>query len=257
MKKFGFILLLFLFIPFIVKGETVDISNTDLNSISFNDNWVVVTRDNYKEVLSNYGFSDTDITSTYSKWTVNSYYMDAFTKDFSKEIFLIYKSESSDLDNMSSLSDSDIMKQTSTLREKYKAYSAKEDIFNGNGIKYLKMTYKDSSLNIYVMDYITIVNNYLYQFKVQKKSNEFTNDEVSEIESIISSANYDVNVVDDNTDYDHDTENITIAPKSNKKDDSVLNSTLSGAIVGAVVGAIIGIIIKFGKKNKNNNNNSL
>ena len=52
MKRFKFILLLFLFIPFIVKGESVGINDTDINSISFGDDWAIVTRDNYKEVLA-------------------------------------------------------------------------------------------------------------------------------------------------------------------------------------------------------------
>ena len=255
MKKFRFILLLFLFIPFIVKGETVGISNTDINSITFGDDWAIVTRDNYKEVLANYGFSDTDITNTYSKWTVNSYYMDAFTKDFSKEIFLIYKKETSDVDNMSSLTDSDIMKETSELRSQYEVYNAKEAIYNANGVKYLKMSYLDSSLNIYVIDYITIVNNYLYQFKVQKNSSEFTDSEINEIDGIVSSTKYDVNTVDNNDENNSD-DNMVISPNPNKdKGDSSLNSILIGTIVGAIVGAVIGITIKLSNNKKNKNNN--
>ena len=252
MKRFRFILLLFLFIPFIVKGKSVVISNTDISSITFNDDWEVVTRDNYKEVLPNYGLSDTDISNTYSRWTVHSYYMDAFTKDFNKEIFLIYKKETSDVDNMSNLTDSDIMKETSELRSKFEAYNAKEEIYNANGVKYLKMSYLDSSLNIYVIDYITVVNNYLYQFKVQKKSVEFSNSEINEIEDIVSSVKYDSISVDNNSEND---DNMVISPNSNKdKSDDSLSPILIGTIVGAVVGLIIGVIIKFaGNRNKNNN----
>lgn len=256
MKRFIFILLI-LFMPFMIKAVDVSINDTDINSITFNDDWVYVTRDNYKEVLASYGYSDTDIESTYNKLLSRSYYLDAFTTDFNREIFLIVKDETSDVYNMNDLSDDDVYKETTELRNKYKVYNAEEDIFKSGNVKYLKMSYLDSSINVYVIDYITIINNTLYQFKVQKSASAFLNSEISEIESIISSTNYNIksNNNNNNISTNNDTTgNSLIAPRdNNKKDNNILNSVLIGAIVGAVVGGVFALIIKIGKnKNKNN-----
>lgn len=255
MKKFIFVLL-FLFMPFMVKAVDIGITDTDINSITFNDDWVYVTRDNYKEVLANYNYSETDITNTYNKWLSQSYYMDAFTKDFSREMFLIVKDETSDVYNMNDLSDSDVYKETTELRNQYKAYNAEEDIFKVGGVKYLKMSYLDSNLNIYVIDYITIINNTLYQFKVQKSGSAFLSSEISEIESIISSTNYNIksNSNDVGTSNDTTGNSLISSRNSNKKDNNVFNSAMIGAIVGAIVGGVAGVIIKL-TKNKNKNNN--
>ena len=255
MKRFIFILL-FLFMPFMIKAVDIGITDTDINSITFNDDWVYVTRDNYKEVLANYNYSETDITNTYNKWLSQSYYMDAFTKDFSREMFLIVKDETSDVYNMNDLSDSDVYKETTELRNQYKAYNAEEDIFKVGGVKYLKMSYLDSNLNIYVIDYITIINNTLYQFKVQKSGSAFLSSEISEIESIISSTNYNIksNSNDVGTSNDTTGNSLISSRNSNKKDNNVFNSAMIGAIVGAIVGGVAGVIIKL-TKNKNKNNN--
>ncbi len=260
MKKFIFVLL-FLFMPFMVKAVDIGITDTDINSITFNDDWVYVTRDNYRDVLANYNYSETDITNTYNNWLSQSYYLDAFTKDFNREIFLIVKDETSDVYNMNDLSDSDVYRETTELRNQYKAYNAEEDIFKVGGVKYLKMSYLDSNLNVYVIDYITIINNTLYQFKVQKSGSAFLSSEITEIEGIISSTNYNIksksNSNSNNVSTSNDTTgNSLIAPKNNnkKKGNSTLNSALIGAIVGAIVGGIAGVIIKL-TKNKNKNNN--
>lgn len=256
MKKFVFVLL-FLFMPFMIKAVDIGINDTDINSITFNDDWVYITRDNYKEVLANYNYSDTDITNTYNNWLSESYYLDAFTKDFSREMFLIVKDETSDVYNMNDLSDSDVYKETTELRNKYKSYNAEEDIFKVGNVKYLKMSYLDSNLNVYVMDYITIINNTLYQFKVQKSGSAFLSSEISEIEGIISSTDY--NIISNSNSVSNDNDNTTgdslISTRdNNKKDNNTLNSVLIGAIVGALVGGIAGLIIKL-TKNKNKNNN--
>ena len=255
MKKFVFVLL-FLFMPFIVKAVDIGINDTDINSITFNDDWVYITRDNYKEVLANYNYSDTDITNTYNNWLSESYYLDAFTKDFNREMFLIVKDETSDVYNMNDLSDSDVYKETTELRNKYKVYNAEEDIYKVGNVKYLKMSYLDSNLKVYVMDYITIINNTLYQFKVQKSGSAFLSSEISEIEGIISSTDYNIisnsNSVSNNNDT---TGNSLISTRdNNKKGNNTLNYVLIGAIVGALVGGIAGLIIKL-TKNKNKNNN--
>lgn len=256
MKKFV-IVLLFLFMPFMIKAVDIGINDTDINSITFNDDWVYITRDNYKEVLANYNYSDTDITNTYNNWLSESYYLDAFTKDFNREMFLIVKDETSDVYNMNDLSDSDVYKETTELRNQYKAYNAEEDIFKVGNVKYLKMSYLDSNLNVYVMDYITIINNTLYQFKVQKSGSAFLSSEISEIEGIISSTDYNIisNSNSVSNDNDNTTGNSLISTRdNNKKDNNTLNSVLIGAIVGALVGGIAGLIIKL-TKNKNKNNN--
>lgn len=254
MKKFIFVLL-FLFMPFMIKAVDIGITDTDINSITFNDDWVYVTRDNYKDVLANYNYSESDITNTYNNWLNQSYYLDAFTKDFNREIFLIVKDETSDVYNMNDLSDDDVYKETTELRNQYKAYNAEEDIFKVGGVKYLKMSYLDSNLNVYVIDYITIINNTLYQFKVQKGGSTFLSSEINEIEGIISSTNYNIksnsNIVSNNNDT---TGNSLISTKdNNKKGNNTLNSALIGALVCAIVGGIAGVIIKL-TKNKNKNN---
>ena len=191
MRRLKYLLLLFLIIPFMVSG--LEVSNTDITDIEFSSDWIVVTRDNYNEVLKEQGFSDEQISSAYSLFSSNYYYIDAFTSDYGKELFLIVKNETSNVDNMSSLSDSEILSNTKELRDEYKVYNASEDVYTAdNGIKYLKMSYFDSSLNVYVIDYITVVNNMLYQFKVQKKNVNFFDSEASDIEGIISSAVYDI-----------------------------------------------------------------
>ena len=196
MKRLKYLLLLFLFMPFMVSG--LEVSNIDITDIDFSSDWIVVTRDNYNEVLKEQGFTDGQIASTYSLFLSNDYYIDAFTADYSKELFLIVKNETSSLDNMSSLSDSEILSSTKVLRDKYKVYNATEDIYTtNNGIKYLKMSYLDSGLNLYVTDYITIVNNMLYQFKVQKKNTSFVDSEITDIENIVSSAVYNTDSIDE------------------------------------------------------------
>ena len=253
MKKFIFVLL-FLFMPFMIKAVDIGITDTDINSITFNDDWVYVTRDNYRDVLANYNYSEADITNTYNKWVSQSYYMDAFTKDFSREIFLIVKDETSDVYNMNDLSDDEVYKETTELRNQYKAYNAEEDIFKVGSVKYLKMSYLDSNLNVYVIDYITIINNTLYQFKVQKGGSAFLSSEISEIEGIVSSTDYNIKSNSNDVSTNDDTTgNSLISTRNNtKKNNNTLNSALIGAIVGAVVGGVAGLIIKLTKKNKNN-----
>ena len=252
MKKFIFVLL-FLFMPFMIKAVDIGITDTDINSITFNDDWVYVTRDNYRDVLANYNYSESDITNTYNKWVSQSYYLDAFTKDFNREIFLIVKDETSDVYNMNDLSDSDVYKETTELRNQYKAYNAEEDIFKVGGIKYLKMSYLDSNLNIYVIDYITIINNTLYQFKVQKSGSAFLSSEITEIEDIISSTNYNIkrnsNIVSTNNG-DTTGNSLILTKENNKKDNNTLNYALIGAIVGALVGGVSALIIKLRKDKK-------
>ena len=252
MKKFVFVLL-FLLVPFMVKAIDIGITDTDINSITFNDDWVYMTRDNYRDVLVNYGYSDADIENTYNTWLNHSYYLDAFTKDNNREVLLIVKDETSNVDNMNDLSDDEVYKETTELRNQYKAYNAEEDIFKVGGVKYLKMSYLDSSLNVYVIDYITIVNNTLYQFKAQKSGSAFLSSEINEIEGIISSTDY--NVKNNNISTNNDTTgNSLISTRINKKkDNNTLNSVLIGAIVGALVGGVAGLIIKL-IKNKNKNN---
>ena len=253
MKKFVFVLL-FLFMPFMIKAVDIGINDTDINSITFNDDWVYITRDNYKDVLPNYGYSDTDIEKYYNNWLNHSYYLDAFTKDNNREIFLIVKDETSDVYNMNDLFDDDIYKETTELRNQYKAYNAEEDIFKVSGVKYLKMSYLDSSLNVYVIDYINIINNTIYQFKAQKSGSRFLSSEITEIEGIISSTNYNSksnkNINDNNI--SNSTNKSFIASKDNrKKDNNIFTFAIIGALVGALVGGVSALIIKLTKKNKN------
>ena len=155
---------------------------------------------------------------------------------------------------MNDLSDSDVYKETTELRNQYKAYNAEEDIFKVGGVKYLKMSYLDSNLNVYVIDYITIINNTLYQFKVQKGGSAFLSSEISEIESIVSSTDYNIKSNSNNVSTNNDTtgNSLISTRNSNKKNNNTLNSALIGEIVGAVAGGIAGLIIKLTKKNKNN-----
>ena len=64
MRRLKYLLLLFLIIPFMVSG--LEVSNTDITDIEFSDDWIVVTRDNYNDVLKEQGYSDGQISSTYS-----------------------------------------------------------------------------------------------------------------------------------------------------------------------------------------------
>lgn len=228
---FRIMYILILFLSFTAISFALDnsykLKDLELN-ISFPDEWIVITKDNYME---NPKLKELDITEEYMEnfFATSKAYLDA-AKD-NLEIFI--RSIDSDLNNnLSDRNNSDIGEFAQALIDKTGANDY--EILENNDIKYVKSNYIDKSYGYDIIEYVTVVNNKNITITVQNLTSVSTDEQKNEIERIVKSIKFD-----------------RIIDYSNSFYKDVLEGALIGGTVGGVVGLIGYFIDKSIKKKKN------
>lgn len=217
--------------PVNVNANTYRLSDTDVSLSLFDGFWYVFTRDNLKDnkYLNELGVS---YEFMYNVLHDNNAYMDAimfYENGDSLEFFVRKKPLDLDIVNLSNYDHDYVLELAKEAAKKLK--SDKYSTYS-NTYKFAQVEYFDSDLNLYVCDYITIVNKDNYTFTFQSNK-EFDDDMYSEIEFILNTIAFDI----DET-------------LQEPKTPSLLSSVLSKAAIGAVAGGIAGAIIAVIKKRK-------
>lgn len=221
--------------PVTAYAETYRMNGTDL-SIQVDDTiWYVFTRDNLENnpELEELGVSYDAIHSIFYD---NDAYMDAvlyYGDEGYIEFFIRKTPQTSGLVNLSNYSQEDVTKFAAAFAEQHniQEYSVYE-----NQYKFAKMEYFDSNAEMYLCEFITVVNKENYTFTFQSTF-EFGDFEHEQIDTIIDSIVFDVDTT-------------LKEPKNSSMGESVLKNTLIGAISGGIAGGLIALFNKKKKKSK-------
>lgn len=223
--------LIFLVLPVTVYAETYRMTETDLSVQVDSSIWYVFTRDNIENnaELEELGISYDAMRSILYE---NNVYMDAVLYYDNGEYIELYvrkTPQTSGLANLSNYSDDDVLEFAAALAKNQDAqvYSVHK-----NEYKFSRVEYLDANAELYVCEFITIVNKNNYTFTFQS-SFEFGDLEYEEIESIIDSIQFDID------------------PAIKEQNNASFGETaLKGAIGGAIIGGISGGVIALVNKNK-------
>ena len=228
-------ILICLALPVTVYAETYQISDTDLSIQFDNSIWYVFTRDNIENnpELEELGVSYEDMCNILNN---NNAYMDSvlyYDDGDYIELFVRKTAQTSGMANLSNYSDGKVTELAAALakRQNAEVYSVYQ-----NQYKFIRLEYLDTSANLYLYEFITIVNKENYSFTFQSPS-EFTDEKREEAENIIDSIQFEVD--------------LTLKEKSNTSFwKNVITKTIGGAIAGGIAGGVIALISK--KKAKKN-----
>ncbi len=249
MKKYTILLLLFLLLPIKAFAQSYNMTGTDV-TIDFNDDWIVLTRDNYndEELLASLNLTYDYMHSVFMD---NDAYLDAFkywddTKKDYVEVFVIMNSDGM-LDNLNYLEDDEIIEDLKKLPE----YAAADllEIYKNDNSKFVYTEYTNSGL--YLCNYFTVINGDTYIFKFQS-SVKLDDAKKAVIKDIMSTAKFDYELDDggkDNKDDKKDTPPADTSKKNNNNH-SILIKGLIGGLIGAVAGGVCGFIVFLIKKGK-------
>lgn len=218
-KVFGIFISIIMFFPTVGKAETYSIEKYGI-SISFSDDWKVVTRDNLK---GNPILEEAGITYDYmnSLMQQQHMYLDAIKGEI--EVFIRIR-KNNDIYNFSNYSDSEMEEFGKSLQERTGAdnYS----IFRNNSLTFLKSNYKDhiegQTVEYNLLEYHTLVNGEGITITAQKVD-EFTDLEKEEIENLVKSIEIPIK-------------------KGFEKEPGNSSNIIEGAIKGAIIGGIVGTI---------------
>ena len=223
------------------SAQSYKLSGTDMSVSIEEPRWYVFTRDNIKNnlELNEIGLSYEDM---YGILYDNEGYMDAilFYEDGGFTELLIRKSpEQADIANLSDCEDNFVSKLAKEFgkeqgTETYEVYE--------NQYKYVALQYFDESIEVFICEFITVVNKDIYTFTFQS-SGMFTDWEYEEFIRIIDSVQFDVDTSIKDT--------ITVGSSN------VVQRTGVGAIAGAVTGRILSVAKKLERKKKTEAENIL
>lgn len=225
----------FLFMVVVMLGFTISanakkysLDGTDISILLDDTRWYVFTRDN---IYNNPELDELGITYDYlyNFMHNNQIYLDAalLYEDDSNNLELIIRKKKIDkIKNLSDYSNDEAMKLAEELADKQNA-----DIYYiyENDYKYIYLRYYEKGYN--VVDYCTVINGESYTLTVQK-STTFTPDDLYEIERIVDTLVFDVN--------------ISLKQPSDEESESVWEK----AIIGSIAAAIISGVGYFVNKNK-------
>ena len=241
MKKLLIILIISIIaFPSVVYGETLKLNDTDV-TLELDENiWTILTRDNIndKEYLDQIGLTYEYMNNVFQ---TNNAYLDAFTfwddeRTQTVELFVIkIKQDDPEVKNLNVYSDDEvkkIVKEIANDKEvsKYNIYKNDNSVFG---------YFESEDSGMYLVEYVTIINNMDYLFKFQ------------------STYPYDKNMIDvtasimDTVKFDY---TITEEDKKNKKKieedskDSFWTRVFIGGTVGAIVGGVSSVIVSLIKK---------
>ena len=204
---------------------TVDIDNTT---------WSVFTRDNISKYDSNLNELGLDYDYMYRFFYDNDIYLDAIMLDDNgisyMELCVIIKEtggiDTYDLDGAAAEQFSkDIAEEYVSLGHDVEDY---DEYFSDN-YSWITVCSYDNNAQLYVCDYLVVVNGNGYTFKAQKQTPFNLSDKVK-IENVIDSVEFDVKSYPITTDTDNDTTSLI----KNKLSDAWV-AGLSGGIIAAIV----------------------
>lgn len=165
-------LIILLTIPFKINASTYDIFGLEfkINNTDFN----IFRKGN----MNNREQLDTDFVNFIDNIFNDGGFLYATTDNSSKEIF-VYAYEYNDV-NLNMQSEENIKNFENMIL--YQNNAKKHDIYEFNNYKYIFFQYNNK--NIYIIDYYTIMNGYIFLIRFQQNSN-FTNQEKQNIKSLI------------------------------------------------------------------------
>ncbi|MBR3971599.1 MAG: hypothetical protein IKJ83_01750 [Ruminococcus sp.] len=236
------ILCLLLCSPLTAYAETYSPSDTDISIELDNSLWYVFTRDNIKD---NPELEELGIAYEYLQNALqsNNAYMDAllFYEDGTCiELFIRKKYTDSGIANFSNHDDEKIMEFSKDVAKRVGAetYSTYETQY-----KYAYTEYKDTNLNVNLLQYTTVVNKDIYSITLQSET-AFDDSHKELFKNIIDTVTFDVDS--------------SIKEESSDKDYSFIwKGALKGAVAGGVGGLIVSLITKASKKKKAQKNNDI
>lgn len=186
MKKtiYFLIFILTFFMQIEVNAEEYKISDLNM-TLSFEKEWIVFTRDNYKD---NQNLKDFDITEEQMKtlFTTKNAYVDAVDKN---GIELFIRATGTKLEkNLYAYKDKELKSYVNSIMDEKNANNYK--FIKNNNIKYVVLSYIDKKMEYHILEAHTIVDKkaitITYQFP-----KEFTEDQKRNFESILESIKID------------------------------------------------------------------
>ena len=211
---FGLVLLF----PFFVFAKEYSSDEIGL-SLSVDDNYIVLTRDNLKNNtdLEKLNISEENIENIMK---TNDIYFDIIKNDISYEILVVIPKVTPLYENLSTISDIELEELKTNLS--IVVDSDESSVYKGN-YNYIVVDYYDESTAYFIVNYYTVVNSKGYNIQLQKK------DEIKE---------------EDKKDLKEIVDSIIIKTKENNKETSSNEKkyNYTSIIYGAIIGLIAGII---------------
>ena len=178
-----------LLLPTMVFAKNYTLDDAEIKRISIPDNWYFLTQENFNSVYEEINIPE----AFYNTMVDNNYYFVIMSPSNNMEIILTKKEV--DADDFSNMDDNDVLAYATNT-----PYSDKNlSIYKIDNHKYLVAMYVDTSNNInYIYNYLTVINNTLYQFKIQKTNINFTDNEKETFINIIDSLQYNTDINNNN-----------------------------------------------------------
>ena len=185
MKKLLFFFVGLFLVPFLVSAKTY---TQDKLSVDMNSDWEVIMTDEISPdhpLIKEYGI-DADTL----KRNLESQYvcMDALNFDSNRmpalELFLTIRDVSGINGSFNTMSDSEIQEYADELKASSGALSY--EIVVKSGIRWIYLEYVDTSMGVYLDQYLTVVDGTVYTYRVQKSS-QFNSADKAKVETVINS----------------------------------------------------------------------
>jgi len=254
MKKFiKIFVLLLVFLPTYALAETYKIDEG--TSINFNSEWYVFTRDNYigNKDLSALGITEDKMKSIFD---TNFLYVDALNKkDFNKEFFVRKVSFPSKKD-MKDYTDVELKSFGNGF---VTALPTKEwDTYKNENDTYIHLNFVDekNGKSLYMEEYVTIYNNYVYSYGLQTTDKVITESDKKFVKETVDGIKYNNQTIEpekkEEEKKDDDIkkqENENNENNEDKKDYLVFGIIALGIICITVI--IITLIIQQNRKKQN------
>jgi hypothetical protein len=242
-------ILLILFIsilafPTIVYGQTLKLTDTDVTLELDEDIWTILTRDNIKnkEYLDEIGLTYEYMNKVFQD---NNAYLDAFTfwddeNTQTVELFVIkMKQNDPKVKNLNVYNDDEVKRIVKGIANdkkvsNYNVYKNDNSVFG---------YFESQDSGIYLVEYVTIINNMDYLFKFQS-SYPYDERMIEVTKSIMDTVKFDYTITEED--------------RKNKKEikeekkDSFWTRVFIGGTIGAVVGGISSLIAMLIKKKSKN-----
>lgn len=227
MKYLKIIVMCLIFIPNIIFAKQISIDEFDI-MIDISDDWDVFTRDNLidNNNLIKYGLTKDEALENMKS---NSIYIDAVYGNYE---FFLRANHDATIYNLNNYKYSDIHQFAKALIKSSGADNY--EIIKNNNIVYIKSKYIDTSLNAYLIEYVTIINKNNITFTLQSYDDYPNDDFEMYVENIIKNASIKVK-------YENEKSNIWI---------NILYTILISVIVGGLIFGISFLINKRKKESK-------
>lgn len=243
MKKLLIILIISIIaFPSIVYGKTLKLSDTDVTLELDEEIWTILTRDNIndKEYMDQIGLTYEYMNNVFE---TNHAYLDAFTfwdEEHTETVELfVRKQKDPSIKNLNLYSDSEVEEIMRQIAEEKNAN--KYNVYKNNNSVFGYLETKDN--NIYLVEYLTIINNTDYYFTFQS-SYPYDSEMIEVTRSVMDTVKFDYTISEE------DKKN---KPEVSKDNDSFWQRVFIGGAVGALVGGVSSVIVSLIKKKSKNN----